>query len=122
MEICECSGEAVLSGLVADALGLVEVVGQSAEPHALNGQYIIVEKQISAIDALKRLDGKPVIASDTANNRYFKRLRVGTDRIVLESMDSGGNYAPVILALPGQASNCLEHVWPVAGVLFELPN
>jgi len=37
-------------------------------------------------------------------------------------MDSGGDYAPVILALPGQGSNCLEQVWPVAGVLFELPN
>lgn len=122
MEVCECAGEAVLSGLVADALGLVEVVGQSAEPHVLNGQYIIVEKQLSAGDALKKLDGKPVIASDTNDNRYFKRLRVGQDRVVLESMDSGGDYAPVILALPGQGSNCLERVWPVAGVLFELPN
>ena len=87
-----------------------------------NGQYIIVEKQLSAVEALKRLDGKPVIASDTDNNRYFKRLRVGNDRVFLESMDSGGDYAPVILALPGQGSNCLEQVWPVAGVLFELPN
>jgi SOS-response transcriptional repressor LexA len=122
MEVCECSGEAVLSGLMADALGLVEVVGQSAEPHALNGQYIIIEKQLSAAEALKTLDGKPVIASDTDDNRYFKRLRVGKDRVVLESMDSGGDYAPIILSMPGQGANCLEHVWPVAGVLFELPN
>jgi hypothetical protein len=122
MEVCECSGEAILNGLVADALGLVEVVGQSAEPQALNGQYIIVEKQLSAADALKKLDGKPVIASDTDDNRYFKRLRVGKDRVVLESMDSGGDYAPVILSMPGQGSNCLDQVWPVAGVLFELPN
>jgi energy-coupling factor transporter ATP-binding protein EcfA2 len=121
MEVCECSGEAVLSGLLADALGLVEVVGQSAEPHALNGQYIIVEKHLSAADAFKRLDGKPVIASDTDDNHYFKRLRVGTDRIVLESMDSGGDYAPVILSMPGQGTNCLKELWPVAGVLFELP-
>jgi hypothetical protein len=122
MEVCECAGEAVLSGLVADTLGLVEILGQCAEPLALNGQYIIIEKQLSAVDALKKLDGKPVIASDTDNNRYFKRLRVGKDCVVLESMDSGGDYAPVILALPGQGSNCLEQVWPVAGVLFELPN
>jgi len=122
MEVCECSGEAVLSGLVADALGLVEVMGQSAEPHALNGQYLIVEKQLSGVEALKKLDGKPVIASDTDNHRYFKRLRVGKDRVVLESMDSGGDYAPVILEMPGKGSNCLEQVWPVAGVLFELPN
>jgi len=120
-EICECAGEAVLSG-VSEALGLVEVVGQSAEPHALNGQYIIIEKQQSATDALKKLNGKPVIASDTDDNRYFKRLRVGDDRIVLESMDSGGDYAPVILDLPGGDGNCLKQVWPVAGVLFELPD
>jgi hypothetical protein len=37
-------------------------------------------------------------------------------------MDSGGDYGPVILALPGQGPNCLEQVWPVAGVLFELPS
>jgi SOS-response transcriptional repressor LexA len=121
-EVCECSGEAVLSGLVADALGLVEVMGQSAEPHALNGQYLIVEKQLSGMEAIRKLDGKPVIASDTDNHRYFKRLRVGKDRVVLESMDSGGDYAPVILEMPGKGSNCLEQVWPVAGVLFELPN
>jgi hypothetical protein len=122
MEVCECSGEAVLSGLVADALGLVEVMGQSAEPHALNGQYLIIEKQLGGAEALKRLDGKPVIASDTDNHLYFKRLRVGSDRVVLESMDSGGDHAPVILELPGHGSNCLEQVWPVVGVLFELPN
>lgn len=122
MEVCECSGEAILSGLVADVLGLVEVVGQSAGPHALNGQYIIVGKQLSAADALKKLDGKPVIASDMDDIRYFKRLRVGKDRVVLESLDSGGEHAPVILSMPGLESNCLKDVWPVAGVLFELPN
>lgn len=121
-EVCECAGEAVLSGALVDALGLVEVVGQSAEPHALNGQYLIIEKQLNGSDAMKTLDGKPVIAADTDDNRYFKRLRIGKDRIVLESMDSGGDYAPVILSLPGDAGNCLEHVWPVAGILFELPN
>ena len=122
MEVCECFGEAVLSGVVKDSLGLVKVLGQSAEPQALDGQYIIVEKQLSAAEALKTLDGRPVIAADTDGNRYFKRLRVGKDRIVLESMDSGGDYGPIILAFPGQGPNCLEQVWPVAGVLFELPN
>jgi AAA domain len=122
-EICECGGEAVFNGLAADALGLVEVVGQSAEPHALNGQYLIVKKEITAIDALKTLDGKPIIAADTDDNRYFKRLRiVGTESIVLESLDSGGDYGPVVLALPGKGTNCLERVWPVAGILFELPS
>lgn len=123
MEVCDCGGEAVFAGLATDALGLVEVVGQSAEPYALNGQYLIIKKEITAADALKMLDGKPIIAADTDDNRYFKRLRVvAPGQIVLESLDSGGDYGPVVLALPGQGKNCLERVWPVAGVLFELPN
>jgi SOS-response transcriptional repressor LexA len=123
MEVCECAGEAILVGLAANTLGLVEVIGQSAEPHALNGQYLIVKKQITADEALKALDGKPIIAADTDDNRYFKRLRIATgDQIVLESLDSGGDYAPVVLSAPGKGRNCLARVWPVAGVLFELPN
>ena len=75
------------------------------------------------VEALKTLDGKPIIAADTDDNRYFKRLRImGTDAIVLESLDSGGDYGPVVLAQPGNGANCLERVWPVAGVLFELPS
>jgi hypothetical protein len=65
MEGCECIGEAGFTGLAAGALGLVEVVGQSAEPYALNAQYLIVKNEIAAEEALKALDGKPVIASDT---------------------------------------------------------
>jgi len=123
MEICECAGEGLLVGLATNALGLVEVVGQSAEPHALNGQYLIIKKEITAEEALKTLDGKPIIAGDTDDNRYFKRLRVAaSDLIVLESLDSGGDYGPVVLSPPGKGKNCLVRVWPVAGVLFELPN
>ena len=77
--------------------------------------------RLAVAEALKRHEGTPVIASDTDNNRYFKRLRLGRDRVVLESLESGGDHAPVILALPGQGPNCLEQVWSEAGVLFELP-
>ncbi len=122
MEVCECVGGALLAGLAANALGLVEVAGQSAEPHALDKQYLIVKKEVSADEALKTLDGKPIIAGDTDDNRYFKRLRiVVSDQVVLESLDSGGDYGPVVLSLPGKGKNCLARVWPVAGVLFELP-
>lgn len=123
MEVCECVGETLLAGFATSAFGLVEVVGQSAEPHALNGQYLIVRKEITAEEALKTLDGKPIIAGDTDDNRYFKRLRVAaSDLIVLESLDSGGDYGPVVLSPPGKGKNCLVRVWPVAGVLFELPS
>jgi len=122
MEVCECGGNAVFTTLVANALGLVEVTGHSAEPLALKAQYLITREEITAKEALKTLDGKPIIAADTDGNRYFKRLRIATsDVIVLESLDSGGDYGPVVLSQPGKGTNCLERVWPVAGVLFELP-
>lgn len=121
-EVCECGGETVFSGLAANALGLVEVVGQSAEPCALHGQYLIIKNEITAEEALRTLDGKPVIVGDTDDNRYFKRLRlVATDEVVLESLDAGGYYGPEVISLPGKGKNCLARVWPVVGVLFELP-
>ncbi len=121
MEVCECAGESILPGLASKALGLVEVIGQSAEPHALNGQYLIIGKESTVEEALKTLDGKPIIAADTDDNRYFKRLRVtASDQLVLESLDSGGDYGPVVLSTPGNGKNCLLRVWPVVGVLFEL--
>ncbi len=123
MEVCECAGEAMLPGPSSKALGLIEVVGQSAEPYALNGQYLIFRKEITVEEALKTLDSKPIIAGDTDDNRYFKRLRiVADDQIVLESLDSSGDYGPVVLSTPGKGKNCLERVWPVVGVLFELPS
>jgi hypothetical protein len=123
MEVCECAGDSLLPSLAAKSLGLVEVVGQSAEPLALNGQYLIVRKEITVEEALKTLDGKPIIACDTDDNRYFKRLRImAIDQIVLESLDGGGYYGPVLLSPPGKGRNCLTRVWPVVGVLFELPN
>jgi len=123
MEVCECAGEAIVVNLAKKALGLIKVIGQSAEPYALNGQYIVIRNELSVEEAVKTLDGKPIIAVDTNNSRYFKRLRITTgDQIVLESLDSGGDYGPIVLAMPGKGKNCLARVWPVAGVLFELPN
>lgn len=121
MEVCDCGSEAVVTRLASNTF-LVEVVGQSAEPIALNGQYLIVKEAVTAEAALKRLDGKPIIAADTNDNLYFKRLRMASkESIVLESLDSGGDYGPIVLSPPGQGSNRLERVWPVVGVLFELP-
>ena len=121
-EVCDCGGEAVLSHLSKDALGLVEVMGQSAEPYALNGQYLIVKNPITPQGAMTSLQGRPVIATDTDGNTYFKRLGgVANDRIVLESLDSSGTHSPVILLQPGEEGICLEKAWPVAGVLFEQP-
>jgi len=121
MEVCDCGGEAVISQLLKDAF-LIEVIGESAEPRALDNQYLIVKKEVPTEEALNKLDGKPIIAGDTDDNRYFKRLRVvSSNQIVLESLDSGGEYGPISLSFPGKGDNCLLRVWPVVGVLFEKP-
>jgi hypothetical protein len=123
-EVCDLGAESVLSHLTSDALGLVEVVGQSAEPHALDGQFLVIKNPIVPDVAFSTLEGKPIIAADTDDNCYFKRLRVPTSgQVVLESLDAGGDYPPVVLAPPGStAANAIKSVWPVVGVLFERPN
>jgi len=122
MEISECGGEANLSNLVASTLGLVKVEGQSAVPRALHGQYLIIREEMHVTEALKTLVGKPVIAEDSHDNRYFKRLqRPSGDKIVLESLDGSGDYEPIILSPSETGKNFLKRVWPVSGVLFEIP-
>lgn len=121
-EVCDCGGEAALRYITRHTLGLVEVDGQSAEPIALHQQYIIVKNAISTADAFRSVEGKPIIAQDTNGSFYFKRLRAqATGEVVLESLDSGGNYPPILLAAPGSPKNALAQVWPVAGILFEVP-
>jgi hypothetical protein len=64
-EVCDCGGAAALSVLSKNALGLVQVEGQSAEPLALDKQYLIIESEVASAVAMKGLDGKPVIAEDS---------------------------------------------------------
>ena len=121
-EVCDCGGEAVIQRYAAEVRGLVEVVGNSAEPIALNGQMLLIGAPISAEDALSRLDGRPVIAGDMSDDRYFKRLRRGEgDTVVLESLEISGDFSPVILTHRRGAVTDLKEVWPVHGVLFEWP-
>jgi len=121
-EVCDCGGSAALSALTRNILGLVQVDGQSAEPIALDKQYLIIKASVSAENAGQALDGKPVIAEDSDGNSFFKRLRVQSDGIVvLESLDSGGEYPPIVLSPPGSSGVHLKQIWPVAGILFELP-
>ena len=120
-EVCKCEGESVLRRFSIDTLGLVEVMGHSAEPYALDGQYLIVKNPIAPEVAIKSLQGQPVIAADTHGNTYFKRFGCVADNIiVLESLESSGIHSPVVLSPPGGRRACLEKVWPVAGVLFEI--
>ena len=122
-EVCDCGGAASLTYLTKDALGLVLVDGQSAEPIALHQQYLIIQNPVSPEEAARSFDGKPVIAEDTNGSYYFKRLRIQEGgAVVLESLDSGGDYGPVMLAAAGSGKNCLARIWPVAGILFEIPH
>jgi hypothetical protein len=122
-EVSDCGGEAAISALTSGTLGLVEVSGESAEPLALDGQYLIVKSEISPSEACKILDGRPVIAEGSDGQRYFKRLQVlSRNQVVLESLESGGDFGPIALSMPGAMGPTLNRVWPVVGVLFERPD
>lgn len=122
-EVCDCGGASAFSHLTKNALGLVQVDGRSAEPLALDQQYLIVHEAITPEEAARTLEGKPVIAEDSNGHCFFKRLRVqASGQVVLESLDSGGDFEPVMLTAKDEDGPYLAHVWPVAGVLFDLPS
>jgi hypothetical protein len=122
-EVCDCGGDAVIKSAFSNMQGLIEVDGYSAEPHALHKQFLIIANPVSVAEACKRLEGQPVIAEDSSGNRYFKRLRAGRNGvIILESLEIGGDFPPVVLADKIGAALYVQTVWPVLGVLFERPN
>ena len=84
MEIAECGGEYAITSTLSGAKGLVEVNGHSAEPMALDKQFLIISDRVSLRDAEKELDGRPVIAEASDHDRYFKRLRVEANNVILE--------------------------------------
>jgi hypothetical protein len=119
MEIADLSGEASIASALSGAKGLIEVVGRSAEPMALEKQYLIIGDAIGFKDAAAKLDGQPVVAEASDNARYFKRLRVMDNAVILESLEIGGNFEPVMLS---KAPGLMPHIvrlWPVIGMLFE---
>jgi hypothetical protein len=122
-EVADCGGAAAIDRITEQMIGLIEVVGQSAEPYALDKQYLMVSSELTSLTALSQFEGRPVVASDSFDNYYFKRLRITGDgrNVVLESLDSGGGHGPVVVSAPGGEGNSLSRVWPVEGVLFELP-
>jgi SOS-response transcriptional repressor LexA len=118
-EVIECGGEAVIGTILGSAKGLVEVNGHSAEPRALDKQFLIIGDLVSFEDAERKFEGHPVIAEDFDQSRYFKRLRFGSNEIILESLEIGGDFPPIVLAKSPRALKHLEKIWPVLGVLFE---
>ena len=121
MEIVECGGESVVASVFSKTNGVVDISGHSAEPMALDGQFLIIGQAVTLKDAEKVLDGRPVIVEASDNDRYFKRLRVDANNVILESLEIGGNFPPILL---DKSPGLLPHVtriWPVLGVIFEKP-
>lgn len=121
--------EAVPVGDPADYWSLVDkgrlfrVEGRSAEPLALEGQYLIAGERVAGAAELSRLDSRLVIAVDGDGGCYFKRLRVARGGMaVLESLNPDGTCPSELMSLDGEGGfPKLESAYVVRGVLFELP-
>jgi hypothetical protein len=101
---------------------LFEVQGRSAEPIALETQLLITHPAAFGSDTLKRLEGRLVVAIDDAGARYFKRLRLHDNLVVLESLNPDGTTAAQLLSLDGSLGlSKLTDLLEVVGVLFEIP-
>ena len=102
---------------------LFKVEGRSAEPIALEGQYLITRGKLIKADAIASLDGRLVVGIDENGTRYFKRLRCHNTLVVLESLNPDGLTAAEVLSLDNShALPKITGALEVIGVLFELPN
>jgi hypothetical protein len=101
---------------------LFKVEGRSAEPIALEGQFLITRDKPVKADAIASLDGRLVVGIDENGARYFKRLRCHQRIVVLESLNPDGLTAAEVLSLDGSYSlPKITEALEVVGVLFELP-
>lgn len=101
---------------------LFKVQGRSAEPIALEGQYLITRGSPFKADAIASLDGRLVVGIDEDGARYFKRLRCHDKLVVLESLNPDGLTAAEVLSIDGShALPKITQALEVIGVLFELP-
>ena len=115
------TNDALVADLVADT-DVFEVQGSSAEPIALDNQYLLAKPQtIDLRQALRELQGRPVIAEDSEDCAFFKRLRVLDSRsVILESLDKTGLEAPIHLSTDSEGTGpFLARVREVVGVVFD---
>jgi len=113
------------ASLIQDALQnarLFEVKGRSAEPIALENQFLITHPVQFDELHIKRMEGHLVIAVDNHGARYFKRIRLRGQFVVLESLNPDGTTSAELLSLDGtSALPTLTGLLEVRGILFELP-
>ena len=111
----------IVMDLVADT-DVFEVQGSSAEPIALDRQYLLAKPAKDDLaTALGELDGKPVIVEDSEDCAFFKRLRVlDSQSVVLESLDKTGHEDIVRLSTDtNQSGPLLVRIREVVGVIFD---
>lgn len=112
----------ILSRTLKDSR-LFKVEGRSAEPVALDGQFLMTNKKPIKATEITTLDGRLVVAIDEDGARYFKRLRCHGTLVVLESLNPDGLTPAELLSLDGSHSlPRLMEALEVVGILFELPN
>ena len=110
-----------VANLIANT-NLFEVQGSSAEPIALDRQYLLAKPATDDLArSLRSLDSRPVIAEDSEGCAFFKRLRALEHQCVfLESLDNTGTEGPIRLSTkPGESVPFLTRVREVVGVLFD---
>jgi hypothetical protein len=113
---------AVVQSILKDAR-LFEVKGRSAEPIALEGQFLITRPPQPAARSAHQLNQRLVVAIDNTGARYFKRLQVRPPLAILESLNPDGTTAAELLSLdPAQPFPELSQLLEVVGILFELPD
>ena len=111
----------MVAELVADT-SVFEVQGYSAEPIALDKQFLLAKPARSDFQsALAELNGKPVIAEDSEDCAFFKRLRsVHPSRVILESLDKSGSEGLIPLSVDSKGPNpYLTSIREVVGVVFD---
>ncbi|MCY4419783.1 MAG: ATP-binding protein [Gammaproteobacteria bacterium] len=118
---CLAADNRMVANLIANT-DVFEVQGSSAEPIALDQQYLLAKSARDDLaKALYELDGKPVIAEDSEDCAFFKRLRVlDAKSVILESLDKTGAEEMVRLSTdPEQPGPMLLRVREVVGVVFD---
>ena len=121
VEFVGLSDLAIVKMLLEDSK-LFKVSGRSAEPIALDNQFILTQPVKLTSTSLTEMDGRLVIAVDDNGARYFKRFRRHAAIIVLESLNPDGTAPAEILSLEGELGlPRLTGMLEVVGVLFELP-
>ena len=93
IEFAALTDFATVHSMLKDAK-LFQVSGRSAEPIALDGQFIITQFASLTMTTLAKFEGRPVIAVDENGVRYLKRFRLHGVLAVLESLNPDGTTPP----------------------------